>query len=247
MNLEKIRDEFNKYYDLFDKTNNDISYKYTHSYRVEELSKQIAISLNLSDEDIMLATVIGLLHDIGRFKQVEMFGNFKDNNINHADLGVKILFEDNLIEKFNINKKYYEIIKFAIKNHNRLEIEPTDDKRMLLHAKIIRDADKIDIFRAYIVFKDRRLKECGREITAKVKDDFFNKKAINIGDIKHFNDNIVLTLAFVYDLNFKISLELLQKHKILERTFSELEQKVIFKPYFDYLIEYIKKEISYVR
>ena len=43
-----------------------------------------------------------LLHDIGRFKQIKLYDNFIDNmeNNDHADYGVKILFEENLIRKF---------------------------------------------------------------------------------------------------------------------------------------------------
>lgn len=44
----------------------------------------------------------------------------KDSIIDHADLGIKLLFENKEAEKFNIPQKYYDIIKFAIKNHNKL-------------------------------------------------------------------------------------------------------------------------------
>lgn len=247
MNLEHIKEEFNKYYDLFDKSNESISYKYKHSYRVEELAKIIASNLKLSDEEIQLAMVIGLLHDIGRFKQLEMFNSYDDKNIDHADLGVKILFEDNLIEKFDIDHKYYDIIKFSIQNHNKFEISSVDDERMMLHAKIIRDADKVDILKAYSVFKDLKLKECDDDVTPAISDDFYNKKCIKRLDIKNNNDNNIMLIAFVYDLNFKISFELLKKQRIIENTFNEIEHKDIFKPYFEYLIKYIEEESIYAR
>lgn len=246
MDIKKIEEVFNKYVNLFDMDNVDINYKYTHSYRVKMLSNYIAKSLNLSDEDIELATVIGLLHDIGRFKQYEMFGNFKDSNIDHADLGVKILFEDNLIEKFNIDKKYYKIIEFSIKNHNKFEIENVDDKKFLLQAKIIRDADKIDILKAYTIFKDRKLKECDENITDKVKEAFLSKRQIKFDELKNSNDNNIFRIAFIFDINFKASLELIKKEKVLEKTFNMMEHKDIFKPYFDYLMNYLEEEISNV-
>lgn len=246
MDIKRIEEVFNEYVNLFDMNNIDINYKYTHSYRVKMLSNHIAKNLNLSKEDIELATVIGLLHDIGRFKQYEMFGNYKDSNIDHAELGAKILFEDNLIEKFNIDKKYYKIIEFSIRNHNKFEIEKIDDERFLLQAKIIRDADKIDILKAYTIFKDRKLKECDEPITDKVKEAFLNKSQIKLAELKNFNDNNIFRIAFVYDINFKVSLELIRKEKVLEKTFNMMEHKNIFKPYFDYLMNYIEEEISNV-
>ena len=73
-----------------------------------------------------------------------------------GDLGVELLEENNFIRKFIDDDKYDDIIKIAIKNHNKYEIEPLDGEK-LLQAKIIKDADKIDIFYqlAYQFAKDK--------------------------------------------------------------------------------------------
>ena len=42
--------------------------------------------------------------------------------------------------------KYDELIKIAVKNHNKYKIEDGLTQEQELFAKIIRDADKIDIF-----------------------------------------------------------------------------------------------------
>ena len=126
-----------------------IDLKIRHTYGVVELSEYIVKDLKLSDEDISLAMLIGLLHDIARFEQAKEYGDYRDYvTLDHADLGVKILFEDGLIRKFVNDNKYDSIIMKAIKNHNKLCIDETDmNDRELLHAKIIRDADKTDNFR----------------------------------------------------------------------------------------------------
>ena len=67
--------------------------------------------------------------------------------IEHAEFGVKVLFEDNLITKFIEDRKYDNIISKAIYNHNKFKIEDNLNDIELLHCKIIRDADKIDNFR----------------------------------------------------------------------------------------------------
>ena len=92
--------------------------------------------------------IIALLHDIARFPQAKEFGDYRDyKSIDHAELAVKMLFEDDLIKEFVKSRKYDEIIKYAIKNHNKLTIEDDLKDNMLLHAKLIRDNDKLDNFR----------------------------------------------------------------------------------------------------
>ena len=131
--------EFNEYVSNYDMSNINIKFKYSHSLRVRSLNKIYAKLLNFPEEDIALAELIGLLHDIGRFEQIRIYNSINDHEtIDHADLGIKILFEDGLIKKFWSNEEDYEIIKFAIKNHNKYEIPVVDDARMLKQAKLIR-------------------------------------------------------------------------------------------------------------
>ena len=143
MNLEKAKEEFLKYTKSYDLNNSNIFRKQTHSLRVMEISKQIAEGLNLTQEEVELATLIGLLHDIARFEQYTRFKTFKDSlSIDHGNLGVEILDKD--IRKYIKTDKYDEIIKIAVKNHNKYAIESGLTKEQELFSKIVRDADKID-------------------------------------------------------------------------------------------------------
>ena len=148
IDIEFAKREFNDYLKPFDVNNPKIALKITHTYKVVSSADYISKSIGLNEEDHNLALLIALLHDIGRFKQIELFDDYSDNKIDHADLGVKILFEDGLIRKFIKDESFDSIIKNAIANHNRYKIEEKGlTKRDILHAKIIRDADKLDNFR----------------------------------------------------------------------------------------------------
>ena len=239
MDIDIIKNSFDEYVKSFDMNNYDIKYKYNHSYRVMNLSNMIARSLKLSSEDIKLATAIGLLHDIGRFEQIELFNSYSDKNIDHADLGAKILFEDNLIEKFKIDKKYYDVINFSIRNHNKLSIESNLDSSIITQAKLIRDADKLDILEAFVIYKDYKLKESKDEISEDVKKDFYNRVSVNGKNLKNLNDHIILFLAFVFDINFRPSLEYIKNKKLIEKLYNSVENKDIFEPYFKYVFEYL--------
>ena len=120
IDIKNARIEFKKYIEKYNPNNPKIALKISHIERVSNKARQIAESLNLDEENIKLAELIGLLHDIGRFEQVRIYKTFMDkDSVNHAEYGVKILFNDGLIRKFIKDDKYDEIIKKSILNHNR--------------------------------------------------------------------------------------------------------------------------------
>ena len=108
INIEEAKEEFIKYTEKFQhKRNENIERKQQHSIRVMKIAEQIATNLKLSEEQIQLATLIGLLHDIGRFKQYTDIG--LGNNLegfDHGDYGTKLLFKEGLIRKFIETNKY---------------------------------------------------------------------------------------------------------------------------------------------
>ena len=78
IDIEKAKEEFLKYTANYDHHSEKIERKEKHSLRVVERSTMIANYLKLNEEDRLLAELIGLLHDIGRFEQVRRFNTFSD-------------------------------------------------------------------------------------------------------------------------------------------------------------------------
>ena len=145
INLRKAQESFKEYLKDYDIEDGNIKLKIRHTYEVVNKSEYISKGLGLNQENIELAKLIALLHDIGRFEQVKQTNDFLDSkDFDHANYGVKVLFEDNLIRKFIENNKYDNIIKEAIYNHNKYKIEENLNDAELLHSKIIRDADKFE-------------------------------------------------------------------------------------------------------
>ena len=103
--IEEAYKVFNDYVKDYDITNPKVELKVKHTYSVVNKARAIAESLNLEQSEIDLACLIALLHDIGRFEQLRIYNSFYDNlTVDHADFGVKLLFEDKLIEKFSDEK-----------------------------------------------------------------------------------------------------------------------------------------------
>jgi len=232
INLAKI--EFKDYLKDYDATNLKIALKITHTYKVVDSAEYIAKGLKLNKEDHDLALLIALLHDIGRFEQIKLFDAYDDRKIDHADLGVKILFEDGLIRKFIKEDSFDEIIKKAIANHNRYRIDEEGmSDRELLHAKIIRDADKLDNFRVKETESFEALIEKGASeenvassvISDKIYNDFFEKKLINKYDRVTYLDHWISYLAFIFDMNFKESLKYIAENDYINRSIDRIHYK----------------------
>lgn len=238
IDIDKIFKEYVSNYDL---NQNKIKLKFAHSYRVKKLSEDLAEYLDLSAEDKYLASLIGLLHDIGRFEQVRIYDSFSDHNtIDHADFGVKILFEDGLIRNFIESNKYDNVIYNAIKNHNKLNIEDGLDDISLLHSKIIRDADKIDIF--YIMSNGNKKIIESDKITKEIEEDFFKNKPTENKKMVTSMDNIIRILSFLYDINYQFSYKYILDNKLIEKYYENLGSPIVLRKYFDYILKYVKEE-----
>jgi len=227
----KAQQEFKKYVEPYDITNGKIALKIVHTYRTAKMAEEIAESLKLNEEDVKLAWLIGLLHDIGRFEQLRIYDTFNDReSIDHGDFGVKILFEDGLIKNFIDERKYDDIIYKAIKNHNKFKIEDGLNKQELLHSKIIRDADKTDIYEVCITDIENQgevlydVQELKKQfITPEVLKDYLSHKSIDRSKIKNEIDEFLIKISFIYDYNYPKGLEVIKEKKYIERMITVLE------------------------
>ncbi len=232
IDILKAEKAFKEYLIPYDINNPKIKIKIAHTYRTVEVAKKIAESLNLEEEDVQLACLIGLLHDIGRFEQLRIYDTFDDNkSIDHADFSVKVLFEDGIIKEFIEDRQYDDIIYKAIKNHNKYEIEEGLNERELLHAKLIRDADKTDI---YVVHVDDILNNRGvlyhnnddikDVVTPEVLNDFVEHKSVRKVCCKNRLDDLIVVLSFVYNFYFSKGLEIISEGKYIEILLQQLER-----------------------
>ena len=223
LDIEKIKKEFIKYTENYNLRDEMLKNKQQHSIRVMEINRDIAIRLKLTQEEIDIATLIGLLHDIARFEQYKKYGTFKDReSIDHGDYAIEILKTE--LRKYIETDQYDEIIKKAIKNHNKYEIEKGLTEKELVFAKMIRDADKIDIFyeSVEIFWKGKEQIVEKSKITPFVLEQFKNKSQLKRGMGENTEINqIIFVIAFIFDINFEESFEIIRQkdyiNKILNR------------------------------
>lgn len=101
-------------------------------------------ALALDKNSCFIARTIALFHDIGRFEQFIKYQTYNDAiSENHAELSVKVLETEKILDMLSVWEK--DLIVKVIKYNNKHKIPLDESDRCLMFAKLVRDADKIDI------------------------------------------------------------------------------------------------------
>lgn len=240
MDKNTLIEAFEMYTSSYDLSDPNILLKYIHTGKVAENCEMIARSLNLNEEDVELAWEIGMLHDIGRFEQLRRYHTFFDaKSIDHAQFGADLLFKEGLFEKFDSQKENAELIETAIRCHSLYRLPENLTEREILFCQIVRDADKIDIYRSnyetgmdkvyYVTMEELR----NSAITPEVYEVFLEGRAIPRDIRKTVADNLVghiaLTFELVYPESRKMAIEQGFLWKLLDTEFDNPETVEIMK------------------
>ena len=152
--------------------------KIDHTYRVA-LCARIAQSLALPPEDVDLAWLSGILHDVGRFEQLRRYNTFIDaQSVSHAALSVAVLFDEGRIRDYLDDAGADALLRTAVEWHSAFRLPEALDDRTRLFCQILRDADKIDILRVNVetpMEKFTTSAHCGapEPVTPAVLDAFY--------------------------------------------------------------------------
>ncbi len=230
MDIEKLKMKFEKYLTGFDLENRNILRKQKHTYRTVEVSRYLTKGLGLGEEDVILACFIALLHDIGRFEQEKRYSTFEDLlSIDHAEFGADLLFKQNLIRDFIREESFDYIIEKAIREHNKYKIDSGISGEVLLHVKLIRDADKLDNFFVKLTepfeafFK--KVDIGGEKLSDEVYQTFLERKAI-LNSVHESNlDKWIKSIACVFDLNFQASFQYIQQKDYINQLFDKVNYR----------------------
>ena len=216
--MEKELSLFYNFINNYDLNNHDLKRKEEHTYRVVSIAKEIAKSLDLSNEDIRLACICALFHDLGRFPQFSEYNTYHDKlSFDHGDKGYDILKD---LEYDN------EIVLKAVKYHNKYSIPNDLNDREKLFCNITRDADKLDIIHSEPCINNDDDYVIPNEVFKALFDKRLVPNNLNVNDSDSLN--ALICLGFTFDFNFKYSYELLYKTKIMHK---KLES--VYNNFFD--------------
>ena len=306
INRKNVINAFAEYVRNYDPSDEKIKLKIDHTYRVAGLCQRIAESLGLSESDVDIAWLLGMLHDIGRFEQIRRFGTFNDaKSVDHAEFGADLLFKEGLIRKFA--EGYYEecelarsgneeagqaysrqkdcqecklnsrqgncllaqsdnqsgycqgerkikeflvnndattvddeqiiknnehhnkdtgLLELAIRQHNKYRVKEDLTERQRMFCDILRDADKVDIFKVNAdipmeIIYDVTTEELNNGIiTKEVLESFYKKetvlKSVRRSAVDHIVGHISLLFELVYKESYRQAKEQGYVYKLLD-------------------------------
>ena len=294
INRKNVINAFAEYVRNYDPSDEKIKLKIDHTYRVAGLCQSIAKSLNLSEADVDIAWLLGMLHDIGRFEQIRRFGTFSDaDSVDHAEFGADLLFKEGLIRKFA--EGYYEkcelvgagneeagqaysrqkdcqkdckegklnseqvkcnegklagLLELAIRQHNKYRVKEGLTERQLMFCNILRDADKVDIFKVNAEVPMEIIYDITTEelkngiITKEVLESFYRKetvlKSLRKSAVDHIVGHISLLFELVYPESYRQAKEQGYVYKLLDFKSDVPEVDVEFGRMREYLDEFLK-------
>lgn len=237
--FEGISEEQQKNFDI----------KKDHSFRVAEMILSLADQLDLNDEEKYLAYLIGLFHDIGRFKQLREFNTFNDaKSVDHANYSVQVLREGSYLD--TLNEEQTKLVLTAIEYHNKRDLPKKLSESELLFARLIRDADKLDILTVLCDYYTNPKAvpnhtltwemPKGSVVSSAVKKQILKGNLVAKESIAHDLDIKVMQLSWVYDFNFKPSFGEIMSKRYLEKIYNSM-------PKSDSVIEIYRKVKVYAQ
>ncbi|MCL4490392.1 MAG: HD domain-containing protein [Nitrospirae bacterium] len=224
-----------------------------HTHQVCKNIVRIAAEQPLSRDELMIAEAIGLFHDIGRFPQYARYRTFRDSSsVNHGELGAQVLTENAVLR--NIPERERHIITTAVKFHNTYKIPGIGDTEAILFLKLIRDADKLDIWRVFFEYYEERDDERPSAVgiglpdvpgySPAVLERILNKQLIPLTMLKTLNDFKLTKLSWMYDLNFGASLRIVLENDYIGKIIATLPQTDEIGRLADFLYEYIQERLE---
>jgi len=223
--------------------------KQAHTYLVYRNILFLSKSLNLKEEEINLAKAIALFHDIGRFEQLKHYKTFLDRKSeSHSEIGLKILDEKGILDKMDDRER--EILISAIKFHNVREVPKNLNEKDLFFCRLLRDADKIDIFRVWIDYFEHKSGydpsygmdlSVSNEYSVHIISDILANKISPLENVKTHNDIKLLLLTWIYDVYFDASLNLILKRKYIREIFKILPKNKEMKKICKHINFYISE------
>lgn len=217
-----------------------IRMKEVHTGYVTSIAVELAEHLRLDAHDVRLAEVMGLFHDVGRFRQFTLYRTFNDAvSEDHAALGLKVLDELPFLSRLSPADE--ALVRFAILNHNKKVIAPTEDMRQLFFARLLRDADKLDIFR---VLRPFLAPPDGTGISPDFLEKFIAGDQVDYTKIRTMDDRKLVRLMWVYDVNFSWTLRRIRERGYIRDIIAHLPQEPRMALGVERLLAYVEKKCA---
>jgi HD domain len=228
--LDAIRQWFDGYvrtfYDIDPEGLRNIQLKVEHTHKVCAVMDLLAAGEGLSGEEARVASATALLHDVGRFPQYRRWRTFRDSDSdNHARMAVEVIREQNLLGGLEPEKRL--LIEEAVRFHNLFQPPEQVQSPTRLFIHLIRDADKLDIWRVFLDLYALPEEERASAATLGLADlaefspaclaALAEQRVVRLDQCRSLNDFKLLQISWAMELNFTSSYRLLLERGYIPR------------------------------
>ena len=228
--LHQLQQWFNRYVATFEDLDpegvRNIHLKQEHTRQVVSCMEALAVGEGLDEADTLLACAVALLHDVGRFPQYRRWRTFRDSESdNHARLSVEVIRSEALLDHLSAEERL--LIEEAVRFHNLLELPDQISSPTDRFIRLIRDADKLDIWRVFLEYyqlpEEERASAVGLgfpdlpEVTQACLTALAEGRIVKLDQARVLNDFKLLQISWVYDLNYATTRRLLLERGYLPK------------------------------
>lgn len=221
---------FDRYVEPFLDTDREaaknIRLKIEHTRKVCAVMELLAAGENLTGNEARIASATALLHDVGRFPQYRRWRTFLDSDSdNHARLAIDVIRDENVLA--GIDRTEQLLVEEAVRFHNMLAPPAAIRSGTRRYINLIRDADKLDIWRLFVELLDQPPEERASAAILGLEDDpgkvsnrciaaLDSRSIVPLGTITCFNDFKLLQISWVYDLTYATSRRILRERGYIQ-------------------------------
>ncbi len=214
-----------KFHSADEEYNKHIELKKIHIFRVLREVTDLVTALNLHDNIKYGAQILALLHDIGRFEQYDMFRTFSDAaSVNHSKIAVRVIEEQHFLS--GLSSSEMDIVYQCIMHHNIPKILPGLPPAVDLLTRILRDADKLDIWRIALENDvwhkiEKYKKDSNYKVPSPILDCFLEQRIVPVELAPTLADSYLLRISWVFDINFTETFRKIDDRNIVSRFLSK--------------------------
>lgn len=184
--------------------------------------------------------------------QFAKYRTFKDSQSgNHADLGLVILKEQQVLEKLTVTER--NTINTAIKNHNKRQISRSVSRDDLMYCRLIRDADKLDILEIIVNYYESPESAPhaayedytkNNSYSLKMIDAILNGEPISYADVQTTTEMKLVRMSWVLDMTYPYSFQVVENKAFIDRIAATMQQTKDIQRVYNYVKQYLDKKLD---
>ena len=188
------------------------------------------------------------MHDIGRFEQVRRYNTFIDAiSVDHGQFGADQLLHEGVLDQLGgtYSEEQTRQLELAIRWHSAYRIPEGLTEQERMYCDILRDADKIDIFRVLCDTPPEEIYDVSTEelrtaaVSDEVKECFLAHTAVLREKRRTAIDKIVGHICLTFELVYPVSREIAQAQGYVDRLLAFPSENEDTAQWFAYMREHI--------